>query len=223
MTNYLATVLCDTVTDAANDRRALANVAKIIKGTLRAIIDQSAVCEWSTEQEQVEFLALASYLKRATSMVEMGARMLDIKARDEAWAVLNGAARPIEELLTLGLGFDPDEHAATYLQLDAIAAAAEQGQEPELEMRLVDATHHKQDKAVSLITDARLGRSPEVFLDEAGLDVRFVRTGWDLITTGAACIRGHVQGWDLMDDINALTEAIEQARTLHETTYPSAA
>ena len=223
MSNHLATVLCATVTDAANDRRALADVANIIKSSLRAIIDESAVCDWSNEQDQVEFLALASYLRRATSMVEMGARMLDIKARDEAWAVLNGAARPIEELLAVGLGVDPEERAAAYLQLDDIAAAAEQGQKPDFEMRLVDATHHQKGQIVSLITDVRLGRSPEIFLDEAGLDARFVRTGWELIATGAVRIRDHVKGWDLMDDINALADAIEQARTLHETTYPSAA
>lgn len=223
MKNHLAQVLCDAVTDAANDRRALADVANIVKSTLRAIINETAVCDWSTEQEQIEFLALASYLKRATGMVEMGARMLEIKARDEAWAVLNGAARPIEELLTLGLGTDAEDYAATYLQLDTLAAAVERGQEPELELRLVEATHHHKGKAVSLITDARLGRSPKMFLDEASLDARFVHTGWDLITTGAARIRDHVQGWDLMGDINALADAIDQARTLHETTYRSAA
>ena len=223
MNKHLAQVLCDTVTDADNDRRALADVANIVKSTLRVIINESAICDWSTEQEQIEFLALASYLKRATGMVEMGARMLEIKARDEAWAVLNGAARPIEELLTLGLGTDAEDFAASYLQLDTLAAAAEQGQEPELEMRLVEASHHHKGRAISLIADARLGRSPGTFLDEASLDARFVRTGWDLITTGAARIRDHVQDWELMCDIDALVDAIDQAQTRYETTYRSAA
>lgn len=223
MTNHITEALCDAVTDAASDRRALADVAGIVNNALGSIINESTVSEWSTEQDRDQFLALAGYLKRTTTMVQRGARMLEAKARDEAWALLNGAVRPIEELLALGLGFDTDENAATYLQLDALAAAAEQGSEPDLELRLVDGTHHQRARAVALITDARLGRSPEVFLDEDRLDARFVRTGWDLITTGAACIKDHIRGWDLMDDINAVTDAIEQARGLHEDTYPSAA
>lgn len=223
MTNHITEALCDAVTDAASDRRALADVAGIVNNALGSIINESTVSEWSTEQDRDQFLALAGYLKRTTTMVQRGARMLEAKARDEAWALLNGAVRPIEELLALGLGFDTDENAATYLQLDALAAAAEQGSEPDLELRLVDGTHHQRARAVALITDARLGRSPEVFLDEDRLDARFVRTGWDLITTGAACIKSQIRGWDLMDDINAVTDAIEQARDLNEDTYPSAA
>lgn len=223
MTNHITEALCDAVTEAPSDRRALAEVAGIVKQALGAIIRESAVSEWSTDQERGEFLALAGYLKRATNLVDLGARMLDIKARDEAWALLNGAVRPIEELLVLGLGIDGDDTAASYLQLDTLATAVEQGSEPELELRLVDGNHHQRARAVSLITDARLGRAPEVFLDEERLDARFVRTGWDLITTGASCIEDHIRGWDLMDDINTLTQAIAQAHALHEDTFPSAA
>lgn len=223
MTNHITEALCDAVTEATNDRRALADVAGIVSKALGSIISESTVSEWSTEEDKGQFLAMSTYLKRTTTMVQLGARMLDIKARDEAWTLLNGAVRPIEELLALGLGFDADENEATYLQLDAIAAAVEQGSEPELELRLVDGTHHQRARAVSLITDARLGRAPEVFLDEGRLDARFISTGWYLITTGAACIKDHIRGWDLMGDINAVAEAIEQARALHEDTYPSAA
>ncbi|MBB1032372.1 hypothetical protein G6027_16100 [Dietzia sp. SLG310A2-38A2] len=224
MTNHnIAEVLCDAVTDAPSDRRALAEVAGIVKVALGGIITESTLSEWSTEQERDQFLALASYLKRTSSLVHLGALMLDLGERDEAWALINGAVRPIEELLVVGLGFDADDTAATYLQLDTLATAVEQGSEPELELRLVDGNHHQRAQAVSLITDARLGRAPEVFLDENRLDARFVSTGWDLITTGAACIRDHVRDWDLMDDINAVAHAIEQARDLNEDTYPSAA
>lgn len=215
--------LSNAVTDAATDRMALADVAGIVKVALVDIINESTVSKWATTCERDQFLALATYLMRASSLVHLGAIMLDMGERDEAWTLINGAVRPIEELLIVGHGFDGDNTEASYLQLDTLATAVERGIKPRLEPRLVDGNHHTRAQAVSLITDARLGRAPEVFLDEERLDARFVRTGWDLITTGASCIEDHICDWDLMDDINALIQAIAQAHALHEDTYPSAA
>lgn len=222
MENDITEAFCSAITDADSDRVAVAVVAGLLSDALDTIIEQTIVSESETEQGKSQLLALAGYLKRATHLLHLGTLMLKIGGRDPAWALLNGAARPIESLLATVVDADPDEHSVlTYLPLGALAAESDQGSG--LDREPIESARHRVAAAISVITEARLGRPPEVFVDEEHLDARYVSMTWDLISAGAAHIQGHVCGGHDMEDINAVVHAVEQARALRENTFPSAA
>lgn len=222
MENDFTEAFCSAITDADSDRVAVAVVAGLLSDALDTIIEQTIVSESETEQGKSQLLALAGYLKRATHLLHLGTLMLKIGGRDPAWALLSGAARPIERLLATAVDADPDEHSVlTYLPLDALAAESDQGSGPDHEP--VDSAHHRVAATISMITETRLGRPPEVFVDEDHLDAHYVSITWDLISAGAAHIQDHVCGWQDMEDINVVAHAVEQARALRDDTFPSAA
>ncbi|WP_096906331.1 hypothetical protein [Dietzia sp. WMMA184] len=76
---------------------------------------------------------------------------------------------------------------------------------------------------VTTLSDLRLQRTPEVFLDEDDLDARFTQNAWDLLTIAQHHIARHLMAWNGVDTVQSILDGLHQARAERDAAFPSAA
>lgn len=224
MTNDFAKTLRIAVITAQSDALALHAVAEEIRQALDPVQAESYLGPWETDLEKHQLAALAGYLDRASRFIDLGSVLLDAGGRDEAWALLATAARTVDAMLDIHEDTDTGGWAEeSQQQLHELTRTTDRGLPAVIEPVGVAATVDGPIAEVTTLSDLRLQRTPEVFLDEDDLDARFTQNAWDLLTIAQHHIAQHLMAWNGVDTVQSILDGLHQARAERDAAFPSAA
>gem|GEM_PF-4365896 len=218
----LATALTRVVASAPDRESAIGTLTHAAAEVCSALAAESYRWEDWADEEDREFAAhLMLTTARLCGLLTYGVGLLAGQARDEAWALLAGAAACRTELIATLWHDEPVDAETSEIAalLDAADAAETPEQLEEISLELDGPPAGMTATRVAVTARARLRRTPDLFLDEDVFDERHLRWTLDLVHEALADLADLGERWSV-EQLVRLRDAVSAADATRASLFP---